>query len=986
MANTILLKRNSTAAVSPAAVNLAAGELAINTADGRLFAKNSAGNVVNLPVTSISGQAITPASVQTSGTADGIKIQAGGTANSRVITLQPTTLGGNRTLTLPDATAELAMTFNPLAVTGTSPFANQKRGTIRNNFDDPTTEEAALFHGQFYNQLRFISPALQEESADGGTTWTTSTRLDATTLGNMMRGQGEGTSVSIIPSGSATPLGYRLTWDDTVTGLVYWSFSHLYINCSTNGNLTTFKIEAFHNTNGWTEIFTGTANNYPGHVSIKHNVIAYYPTNAGAYGKLRVTFTASTPTTAVTMYAMEWFGGYPNGKRNAESYDRSKNVTFPAAINTSTGYRISNGATAGQYLRGNGTQFVSSGIQAGDVPTLNQNTTGSAATLTTGRTLWGQSFNGSANVSGNITTAANIEQSWADYRVGTFYDNSYRMGFNYITASRVLNIFSTAAATGGAAGGVISFSTRVAVGASDTDYGTERMRITNTGLVGIGTNDPQDRLHLNGAQTTMRLQSTNAYDTQFRLIDTASDWGVGLNIANTLGNGMFCIRSHTAGAHRLVIDTTGRVGIANAVPYARLNVGAKVVDDNSYTYDTNSLVVTHQTAASTSVLNDPKEVLLLARQGTSGQAFGAAASFQLSRYENSSTNARTRLDLVLGHTNFMTSPTTVLTARSDGNVGVGNTAPGSRLVVKGAGATSATSALNVTNSADTSLLAVRDDGLTTFTGQISNTLAVGTAPLAVTSTTVCTNLNADTVDGQHASAFAAAQSFTVINASTVTLTAARDAFYRYALAGNATTTLPTASQLNGDIVCILVGTYVSGSLTIAGAVTGTDVLSAAGQQVTYQYVSGVGGGWFKLPVDVHTHGNITSDGKVGAVSGRVLVTTTAGAVTAADVINGSLVSLIANSGVADLGPDTMSASFLQYVYDSNNAQARSVIGAASATHTHGSVTNDGKIGSATGQVITTGSAGVLQASATLPAANLPAPQRLSSYCSGLFFG
>lgn len=1207
MANKILLKKSSTAAASPAVGQLDPGELAINTADGRLFAKNAANVVVNLPVTSISGQAITPASVQTSGTADGIKIQAGGTANSRVITLQPTTLGGNRTLTLPDATAELAMTFNPLAVTGTSPFANQKRGTIRNNFDDPTTEEAALFHGQFYNQLRFLSPALQEESADGGTTWTTSTRMSVDALGNMMRGEGEGTSVSIIPAGSATPLGYRLTWDDTVTGLVYWTFSHLYINCSTNGNLTTFKIEAFHNTTGWTEIFTGTASNWPGHVSIKHTVIPYYPTNAGAYGKLRVTFTASTSTytTPVTLYSMEWFGGYPNGKRNAESYDRSKNVTFPAAVNSPTGYRINNGATAGQYLRGNGTQFISAGIQAGDVPTLNQSTTGSAATLTTGRTLWGQSFNGSANVSGNITTAGNIEQSWADSRVGTFYDNSYRMGFNYITASRVLNIFSTAAATGGAAGGVISFSTRVAVGTSDTDYGTERMRITNdgnvgigttapaarlevsgtstvaasqtagifkilgsatnaltfgtlsgtpyagymqsggsgtyplalnplggevgigtttpanklhvvgtpntttghgvivvanastgatrvthiglpndahpflaalngtttdgtygwgffdsaatgnfeikrrngsttwgdtlaiqrdtgnvgigttspqssfhifkaeggvgtkdatitlggyttqgatiasyrfegdsnsrglmfstrntgvgmvdavtitgpgnvgigttapatrlevfgdtglkvtrasngdqaltllggngaglssitanyslqiaasggtsnpitfltastervrilgTGQVGIGTSNPQDRLHVSGTQqTTLRVESTDSlYDTQCRLVDDESDWGVGLNIGNTLGSGMFCIRSHTAGAHRFVIDTTGRVGIANAVPYARLNVGAKVVDDNSYTYDTNSLVVTHQTATSTSVLNDPKEVLLLARQGTSGQAFGSAASFQLSRYENATANSRTRFDLVLGHNSFMTSPTTVLTARSDGNVGIGNTAPGSRLVVKGVDATSAATALNVTNSADTSLLAVRNDGLATFTGQISNTLAVGTAPLAVTSTTVCTNLNADTVDGQHASAFA---------------------------------------------------------------------------------------------TSAHTHGNITSDGKVGAVSGRVLVTTTGGAVTSADVINGSLVSLIANSGVADLGPDTMSASFLQYVYAAQWAQARSLISAASATHTHGSITNDGKVGSAANLPLITGSGGVVSAGTFGTAAN-----------------
>jgi len=36
-------------------------------------------------------------------------------------------------------------------------------------------------------------------------------------------------------------------------------------------------------------------------------------------------------------------------------------------------------------------------------PTLNQSTTGSAASLTTSRTIWGQSFNGTANISGAIS-------------------------------------------------------------------------------------------------------------------------------------------------------------------------------------------------------------------------------------------------------------------------------------------------------------------------------------------------------------------------------------------------------------------------------------------------------------------------------------------------------------------------------------------------------------------------------------------------------
>jgi len=43
---------------------------------------------------------------------------------------------------------------------------------------------------------------------------------------------------------------------------------------------------------------------------------------------------------------------------------------------------LAGGVTSGQYLRGNGTNILLSSIQAGDVPTLNQSTTGNAATAT----------------------------------------------------------------------------------------------------------------------------------------------------------------------------------------------------------------------------------------------------------------------------------------------------------------------------------------------------------------------------------------------------------------------------------------------------------------------------------------------------------------------------------------------------------------------------------------------------------------------------
>jgi hypothetical protein len=82
--------------------------------------------------------------------------------------------------------------------------------------------------------------------------------------------------------------------------------------------------------------------------------------------------------------------------------------TLPVA-NGGTGTTTAQGAmnafagavTSGQYLRGNGTNVVMSAIQAGDVPTLNQSTTGNAATATTlqtARTINLASFNGASDI------------------------------------------------------------------------------------------------------------------------------------------------------------------------------------------------------------------------------------------------------------------------------------------------------------------------------------------------------------------------------------------------------------------------------------------------------------------------------------------------------------------------------------------------------------------------------------------------------------
>ncbi|MFM6927976.1 MAG: tail fiber domain-containing protein, partial [Bdellovibrio sp.] len=107
---------------------------------------------------------------------------------------------------------------------------------------------------------------------------------------------------------------------------------------------------------------------------------------------------------------------------------------------------------------------------------------------------------------------------------------------------------------------------------------TERMRITAGGNVGIGTTAPGRQLVIDGgvadvstgkatleivtSSTTygprLRLNSTGAWGREFLLISTQA--------ADTAGAGKFSIYDSTASVNRMIIDSTGNVGIGTTAP------------------------------------------------------------------------------------------------------------------------------------------------------------------------------------------------------------------------------------------------------------------------------------------------------------------------------------------------------------------------------------------------------------------------------------
>ena len=135
-------------------------------------------------------------------------------------------------------------------------------------------------------------------------------------------------------------------------------------------------------------------------------------------GSAAVTFSLNTATLmAEAVSARSVAGANVSGNITGNA----ANVTGVVAIaNGGTGETtrqnamdaLAGAVTSGQYLRGNGVDVVMSAIQAADVPTLNQNTTGSAGSvanaLTIGSGLSGTSYNGSSAVTIALTTATLI--------------------------------------------------------------------------------------------------------------------------------------------------------------------------------------------------------------------------------------------------------------------------------------------------------------------------------------------------------------------------------------------------------------------------------------------------------------------------------------------------------------------------------------------------------------------------------------------------
>jgi len=520
-------------------------------------------------------------------TDSGYKLNVNGTAY----------IGGVATL---NSDANVAGSIATPQITARRYYQNPN-GVPSNNLGDPTVTEMALFDKQFDNKTAFYpstyGTSIFTFETYNGTTWTDiSASLTDTQKRQLFGGD--------TPSSVAIPYG-TVQYQITITNPgPYVSLNAFYAYWSGSGHSTQVHIWGKHNSGSWTQITnsTTTVSSWPGHLYLPHTGIWWHPN--GSLGthvhQVRVVFTptwnATYPTNNIALYNIEWWGGYPAGRRLLYSADENKNVTFPSGV-TAAGTLFSAGAftansssTFAQLATFNNSAVFNNA--AGTSAIRFQHNGTNRGILGVDGSIYGVS---TANVGLYVYGANDLEFSTDNVKrliakangnilIGTTTDSGYK-----------LDVAGTARVTNGIYFSNSSGSFLWELGAYALRFGTnntERMRIDSSGNLGIGRTSPAALLHIGSDSTTSDalIKLDVQYDTG-RTSRGGILWKDGTNTTGKIyteydGSQVSMVfGSLYSGGYNsnqlMIIRGNGNVGIGTTSPSYKLQVNGSVYFNGS---------------------------------------------------------------------------------------------------------------------------------------------------------------------------------------------------------------------------------------------------------------------------------------------------------------------------------------------------------------------------------------------------------------------